>query len=303
MSEEVDMDDLTEEDIERMSNEVDINEDIIKSSIQLKRADEKFNKYKNKELEKGEENTNKSSLAKIKNALIFIPNLFINTRHGPIKGKVTDIENPKNTDNLLITVTSEHNKIPDNNEKNADYGKINVSKKIDYDLKEDTEQIEYLLEKTGSENISDMVGKDIPIIVSSSMKSPTHNLPEKPYTIADKISNIIGIYGDYLKSREEAQPFESDKNGEYGWNLTFLLLGVLVSGVLGNLILNTALSLDLMSVTEIGLAVPGVMLLLLSFFGGLFYTLITIMYLTLCIRDLIFKEPGERYVIREVINS
>lgn len=74
-----------------------------------------------------------------------------------------------------------------------------------------------------------MVGKDIPIIVSSSIKSPTHNLPKKPYTIADKISNIIGIYGNYFKSREEAQLFENEESGKYGWNS----LGVLVSGVFG----------------------------------------------------------------------
>lgn len=301
MSEEVTIENVTDDDVKRMSDESGVEVEIIESSVQMKRANEKFNKYK-RESENDNNKENRSNLTIMKNILIFIPKLFIDTRHGPIKGKVTDIENPQGTDELIIEVSAKHNEIADYNEKEANYGKIDVVENESYDLKDDTKQIEYLLDKTNSEDIGEMVGKKIPIVVDSSEGSPTHSVPEKPYNIADKMSNIIGVYGDYFCSRKESQ-FADGDNGSYGWNSTALLLGILLMGGLGRFIIEGSLNLGVSEMMKLILATPGVMALIISAIGSLLYIVAVFIYLYFCVRELIYEDLGERYVIREIINS
>lgn len=295
--------DINREDIENMSDESGVKEEIIESSLEIKRANEKFNRYKNQNSD-NQNQDQRSTSDIIKNALIFIPKLFIDTRHGPIKGVVTDIKNPKGSDELIVEVTAEHNKIADKNEENPDYGKVEVSKKVSYDLKEETEEIEYLLNKTDSKNIGDMVGKNIPISAeSTSGGHPTQDITEKPYNIADKISNIISVYGDYFRIREECQPFEDSTSGEYGWNLNFVLFGTLLIGGLSILFSKAIFNLGIPEYAKMLISIPGIIGMVLSVIGCILYLSIISVYLWKCASELIYKNPDERYVIREVINS
>lgn len=304
MSEEVTMEDISDDDIKRMSNSAGIEEEIIESSLEIERANEKFNKYK-KQNQKDSENKNKKSTSGIvKNTLVFIPKLFINTRHSPVKGEITDIKNPKGSNKLIIEVTAEHNRVADHHEKNADYGKMEVSKKVSYDMNKDINQIEYLLDKTSSKNPGDMLGKNISVI-SESTKSghPDHDIPGKPYNIADKFFNTVDIYRGYFRMREEGQFFEEDNSsGEYGLNTNSLLLGTLLFGAFGNFTMYSSSILSSIELIQGILYGIGLVFTLLSIIIGFLYIFVVYLNIFFSIKDLIYKERGERYIIRQIIN-
>lgn len=292
---------ITDDDIESISEEVGVEKDIIESSVKMKRANEKFKRYKVQNNQSN--NKKKSNLDLMKNVFIFIIKLFINTRHGPIKGEITDIDNPKNTDKLIIEVSAKYNKVPGIHEKNAEYGKFTITNEETYNLKEDTSQIKYLLEKTDSKEIGDMIGKKTPIIVESENTDPTHSLPEKPYNIVSKISNFYRIYKDYFYTREERQVFESENTGVYELNIMGLLFSSLLLGLVGFLIKEAISSLGISESIELLFLAPSIFLVLVACVGLFFSTIYILLHLWCSIKELVYKRPGERYIIREIINS
>lgn len=303
MSSEVSTKDISKDDVEKMSEEADIKEEIIESSLEIKRANEKFNRYKTKDSDNSE--SKRSTFDIIKNGLIFIPKLFIDTRHAPVKGEITNIKNPKNTDKLIIEVTAKHNKVAGYNEKNADYGEVCVSKNVVYNLEEDTDQIEYILNKTDSKDFSEIVGKSIPIIASStSHGNIDQDLPEKPYNIADRVSNVISVFGGYFLTREEGQSIvDPEDSGKYGLNMNAILISIFSFYVFGEISKNMIEFFGASGLLESVFVIIEILFYSATLVMGCLYLALISFQICCSIQEIIYKEPDERYVIREVINS
>lgn len=283
-------DEIDSEDIERMSEEIGVGEDIIESSIESKKANEiYFNNNPN--IDNKKENNNR-----ILTAFSFLRHALVRSPTVPEYGVVEDVGTYRSKV-IKLTVSSEYPGLPS---EDVTEDRITKEFKFRQDVLSEQEDLEYIMNKAGVNKPSDLVGKEIPIFPNS--KDLPYNrdeiapyeftLPNKPRTVEDKISYYNGRLFVKTKSGERySDHLTSNDVGEWDANRNIVLLPFL---------LTTSLSVLFYL---LGLKLPFETISIFAACFGAIYGLIVFSSLYFAATEVLTKPQGDRSYIRDFMNK
>jgi hypothetical protein len=225
------LEELNERDIQEMSDNTGLDKDVLRSSIEKQRADDK---YKAAQSETTYET--KDYVSKLKKTLRFFQSAFIRNPTVPKKSKITDIKSPEYSSEIIIEMESPYPKIYC---ESTSKDKLNGLFKYNLDKNEDKRDLDYILDKAGVNKPSQLIGETIPVDVNDSgdghlkTADPKIETYKNPVTVFDKIQYIYRRTLLYTKSIERKGKSKNtqgewmiNRNALLFWIFPLLALGV-----------------------------------------------------------------------------
>lgn len=286
-------------DVSEIADELDIEEDFIRSVKEAREMDEKYKKYQIIQ-DKNDDMDNKR-FQKIKTFLRFIGNsIYYSPSSVPTKGKVEKAEIDDNT--ITITVKVPYPEVPG---ENADTDFMEKQVSFNLESKRDRENLDFLVKKAGVNVPSQIQDEYIPITNHNNksrfrMSDPYFEIPTKPRSISDKVKYYKNRLTHLNLIDRNAYNYRGNKNNMGKWSYN---RNILYTASLFLFIMSQVLSV---SVNLLGLYFPKVFinLIFLSSISVLslhiFIFTLTIVYGLL---DFITHEPGNRDYIHKFINK
>lgn len=236
--EEVDLEEIGEDEVDEMAEKTGLDPEILQSSIDTQRADEKYEKYEQDESEP--EGSTRSRLEKAKTFVRFLGNSAVRNPTLPRLGTVTEVDAKDSEDQIQVTVEVTYPELPYENPESD-----TMVQTITYDLNEEKGDLDFILQKAGVSKPSQLEDEKVPVFLRSeeklgSMEVPTFRIPDRNDTLEEKFNyNLLRtLYrikafercGSNTEAMDEGE-FFINRNIFLSLSLAMLLSGGLVGAI------------------------------------------------------------------------
>jgi len=185
---------ISSDEIEKTCEKLGIDRKYIEDSIHRQRADKKFQNMKSE----SENTSNKFNT--VKNGILFFQNLIYSTATIPNFATVTKVESPEKRNIIKITTETEYPDLP------TDELEGMFHKTFTYELPNESDEIQYLLDYTNVSSPSELKGESIPILYKNenvkmsispidceSPRCQASRLPASATELSDTVSQEVPV--------------------------------------------------------------------------------------------------------------